>query len=96
MEELTWLKILLKLWHNAKSTSQETYWVVVSNILYIYSNLGKIPILTNIFQRGLKSPTSLQSSIHGSILDETVFLGKSIWTYTYTLLIWSIHRHLRV
>ena len=27
-------------------------WVVVSNIFYFYPYLGKIPILTNIFQRG--------------------------------------------
>ena len=27
-------------------------WVVVSNIVYIHPYLGKIPILTNIFQRG--------------------------------------------
>ena len=28
------------------------YWVVVSNIFYFHPYLGKIPILTNIFQRG--------------------------------------------
>ena len=28
------------------------YWVVVSNIVYFHPYLGKIPILTNIFQRG--------------------------------------------
>ena len=27
-------------------------WVVVSNIFYFYPQLGKIPILTNIFQMG--------------------------------------------
>ena len=27
-------------------------WVVVSNIFYFHPHLGKIPILTNIFQRG--------------------------------------------
>ena len=27
-------------------------WLVVSNILYFHPYLGKIPILTNIFQRG--------------------------------------------
>ena len=27
-------------------------WVVVSNIVYFHPCLGKIPILTNIFQRG--------------------------------------------
>ena len=27
-------------------------WVVVSNIFYFHPYLGKIPILTNIFQRG--------------------------------------------
>ena len=33
-------------------------WVVVSNIFYFHPYLGKIPILTNIFQQGLKPPTS--------------------------------------
>ena len=28
------------------------FWVVVSNIFYVHPYLGKIPILTNIFQRG--------------------------------------------
>ena len=28
------------------------FWVVVSNICYFHPYLGKIPILTNIFQRG--------------------------------------------
>ena len=28
------------------------YWVVVSNIFYVHPYLGKILILTNIFQRG--------------------------------------------
>ena len=28
------------------------YWVVVSNIFYFHPYLGKIPILTNIAQRG--------------------------------------------
>ena len=32
--------------------------VVVSNIFYFHPYLGKIPILTNIFQKGLKPPTS--------------------------------------
>ena len=34
-------------------------WVVVSNIFYFHPYLwGKIPILTNIFSKGLKPPTS--------------------------------------
>ena len=28
------------------------HWVVVSNIFHFHPYLGKIPILTNIFQRG--------------------------------------------
>ena len=27
-------------------------WVVVANMFYVHPYLGKIPILTNIFQRG--------------------------------------------
>ena len=30
----------------------DLYWLVVSNIFYFHPNLGKIPILSNIFQRG--------------------------------------------
>ena len=32
-------------------------WVVVSNVFYFQPYLEKIPILTNIFQMGLKPPT---------------------------------------
>ena len=32
--------------------TQRDFWVVVSNIFYFHPYLGKIPILTNIFQRG--------------------------------------------
>ncbi len=31
---------------------KNNYWVVVSNIFYFHPYLGKIPILTNIFQMG--------------------------------------------
>ena len=33
--------------------------MVVSNTFYFHPYLGKIPILTHIFQKGLKPPTSL-------------------------------------
>ena len=33
-------------------------WLVVSNIFFIHPYLGKIPMLTNMFQIGLKPPTS--------------------------------------
>ena len=33
-------------------------WVEVSNIFYLHPYLGKIPILTNMFSKGLKPPTS--------------------------------------
>ena len=37
----------------AKSTTPvKVSWVVVSNIFYFHPYLGKIPILTNIFQIG--------------------------------------------
>ena len=38
-------------------TNQELDWVVVSNIFYFHPYLGKIPILINIFSKGLKPPT---------------------------------------
>ena len=31
---------------------EKNSWVVVSNIFYFHPYLGKIPMLTNIFQRG--------------------------------------------
>ena len=55
------------------------HWVVVSNIFYFHPYLGKIPILTNIFQRGwnhqvdhfLELPCSWNS---------VVLLGKDFWS----------------
>ena len=35
-----------------QNTTLTQDWVVVSNIFYIHPYLGKIPILTNIFQMG--------------------------------------------
>ena len=35
-----------------RDSSQQIFWVVVANIFYFQPYLGKIPILTNIFQRG--------------------------------------------
>ena len=40
------------------SLPKMTFWVVVSNIFYFYPYLGKIPILTNIFQVGWNHQTS--------------------------------------
>ena len=42
-------EVVQQLWYVLED---ETYWVVVSNIFYFHPYLGKIPILTNIFQRG--------------------------------------------
>ena len=39
-------------------------WVVVSNIFSFHPYLGKIPILTNIFSKGLKPPTRLHCITH--------------------------------
>ena len=36
----------------AKEELVKKNWVVVSKIFYFYTYLGKIPILTHIFQRG--------------------------------------------
>ena len=35
-----------------QNTAGDSNFVVVSNIVYFHRYLGKIPILTNIFQRG--------------------------------------------
>ena len=47
-------------------------WVVVSNILYFHPYLGKIPNLTNIFQRGwnhqlVNMPCSTQITVHSCL-----------------------------
>ena len=39
-------------WENPKGLKQKQLWLVVSKICYFYPYLGKIPILTNIFQMG--------------------------------------------
>ena len=39
-------------------------WVVVSNIFYFHPYLGKIPILTNIFQRGWNHPYIISFQNH--------------------------------
>ena len=47
---------LSKVWEKYESASRKAgvggFWVVVSNIVYFQPYLGKIPILTNIFQMG--------------------------------------------
>jgi len=47
------------------------YWLVVSNIFYVHSYLGKLPILPNIYQNGLKPPASLCVLLMCSILFQT-------------------------
>ena len=42
-------KIRLRIYNKLPSIDD---WVVVSNIVYFHPYLGKIPILTNIFQGG--------------------------------------------
>ena len=42
--------------------------MVVSNIYYFHPYLGKIPILTNIFQMGLKPPTRKVVCLENAIL----------------------------
>ena len=40
--------------YEKKSPKWELTWVVVSNSFYVHPYLGKIPILSNIFRKGLK------------------------------------------
>ena len=40
-----------------RKTLQRNNWVVVANIFHFHPYLGKIPILTNMFSKGLKPPT---------------------------------------
>ena len=46
----TWSRRLVDTPKNVEKVSHS--WVVVANIFYFHPYLGKIPILTNIFQRG--------------------------------------------
>ena len=46
-----WKRLTLELFI-ATDLLQKHYWAVVSHICYVHPYLGKIPILTNIFQRG--------------------------------------------
>ena len=39
-------------WENSKGLKQKQFWLVVSNMFNFHPYLGKIPILTNIFQMG--------------------------------------------
>ena len=55
--------------------------MVVSNIFYFHPYLGKIPILTNIFQIGLKPPTRNYPLLHQfspGFLSPHLFLGEAV------------------
>ena len=56
------------------------YWVVVSNIFYFHPYLGKIPILTNIFQRGW-SHQLVYIYIYSIC---TVYISHVLWIYPHT------------
>ena len=42
--------------------------MVVSDIFYVHPNLGKIPILTNIFQMGLVQPSTRNVFVYTSLV----------------------------
>ena len=65
--------------------------VVVSNIFYFHPYLGKIPILTNIFQMGWNH--HLDKMQHATE-DPGRFGGSEFGTYTQMLLVWNIYLHL--
>ena len=46
-------------------------WVVVSNMFYFYPYLGKIPILTNIFQMGWNHQLDIHSWLHQRNVENT-------------------------
>ena len=47
-----WVKVTVKVFWSIFTGKKHVFRVVVSNIFYFHPYLGKIPILTNIFQRG--------------------------------------------
>ena len=67
------------------------FWVVVSNIVYFHHHLGKIPILTNIVQRGWNHQLEFGTCWISDFLDLTIstryLLFDLIWW-------WSIFCHL--
>ena len=63
-------------WPNWCQTSiRVRNWVVVSNIFYFYPYLGKIPILTNIFQRGWNHQLGKSFSPNCNITSEVRFFA---------------------
>ena len=54
----------------------QLHWVVVSNIFYVHTYLGKIPILANIFQRGTPLKINMEHN-HGGLV-QIFFLSKKI------------------
>ena len=80
-------------------------WMVVSNILYVHPYLGKIPILTNIFQVGRNHQLDVVTSIFPElfawtirIVHETGFGGKmnpmcffQIWVAQPSSHIWCLY-----
>ena len=52
-----------KTWVSSMVNRRTSNWVVVSNIFYFHTNLGKIPILTNIFQMGGFKTTNQQTLV---------------------------------
>ena len=57
---------------------RKTFWVVVSNIFYFQPDLGKIPILTNIFQMGwFNHQLDILSDLKGIFPDFSWLIGFS-------------------
>ena len=58
-----------------KKSRKKTGWVVVSNMFYFHPYLGKIPILTNIFQRGWNHQLGMLLSLLSQENDILVFFS---------------------
>ena len=58
-------------------------WVVVSNIFYFHPYLGKIPILTNIFQMGWNHQLDWDARLHMSYVLKQVFIMKLFCVTTF-------------
>ena len=59
-----------------KGILEMTCWVVVSNMFYFHPYLGKIPILTNIFQMGWNHQLDWDARLHMSYVLKQVFIMK--------------------
>ena len=78
------------------NSNNDNNWVVVSNIFYFHPYLGKIPILTNIFQRGWNHQLGNSDNNDDTNIDDIIITIVIIALYKYyilhcTMWVYQIH-----